>query len=127
MEEHEGMVIMATNLSKNIDMAFLRRMQFVVEFPFPDEREREHIWRGVFPESAPMASDIDYRFLSDRLKITGGTIKNIALNSAFYAAKESSAIGMSHVMLAAKREFVKTGKSFLKSDLDPYYCLTEGK
>lgn len=127
MEEYDGIVILATNLRNNMDEAFARRMQFTVEFPFPDTRERRLIWKGIFPENAPLAKDIDYEFLSERLKIAGGNIKNIALTSAFYAAKQTQEIQMNHIMLAAKREYQKMGKPFLKADLDPYYELTEEK
>lgn len=123
MEEHDGVVILATNLSKNIDSAFLRRMQFVVEFPFPDKSLREQIWRSIFPGKAPLAKDIVYEFLSDKLEIAGGNIKNIAVLAAFYAARESAKIDMRHIMRAAKREYQKIGKSFLKADFEPYYGL----
>jgi SpoVK/Ycf46/Vps4 family AAA+-type ATPase len=127
MEEYDGIVILATNLRNNMDEAFARRIQFTIEFPFPDERERKLMWQGIFPENTPLAKDIDYDFLSEKLKITGGNIKNIALTSAFYAAKQAPEIEMSHIMLAAKREYQKIGKPFLKSDLGHYYKLTEEK
>jgi AAA+ superfamily predicted ATPase len=123
MEEYEGVVILATNLSKNIDDAFSRRMQFVIEFPFPDEVQRKLIWTGIFPEEAPLNEDIDYDFLSKKLKLAGGNIKNIALAAAFLAAEESCEIGMRHIMHASKREFQKMGKTFLKTDFEPYYDL----
>ncbi|MBU3967791.1 MAG: ATP-binding protein [Euryarchaeota archaeon] len=126
MEEYEGVVILATNLSKNIDDAFLRRMQFVIEFPFPDEDQRKIIWTRIFPKSAPQAGDIDYEFFAERLKLAGGNIKNIALSSAFYAAEESCDIGMHHIMRAAMREHMKMGKPFLKEELEPYYKMIEG-
>ncbi|MFZ3382990.1 MAG: ATP-binding protein [Candidatus Methanoperedens sp.] len=88
MEEHEGIVILASNFKSNIDEAFLRRMHFAIEFTFPDEDLREKIWRNIFPKETPISNDVDYRFLS-RFKITGGNIKNIALNAAFLAAADS--------------------------------------
>jgi len=127
MEEYEGMTILATNLRQNMDEAFTRRMRFIVEFPFPDTRERRLIWKGIFPENALLAKDIDYEFLSERLKIAGGNIKNIALTSAFYAAKQTQEVQMKHIMLAAKREYQKIGNPFLKADLGPYYELIEDK
>ena len=125
MEEHEGIVILATNFLKNIDDAFLRRMHFTVEFPFPDEKHRELIWRKIFPEDTPMAGDIDWKFLAEKLSLTGGNIKNIALTSAFYAAEESSEIQMRHIILAVKREFQKMGKLCLKADFGKYFELLE--
>jgi SpoVK/Ycf46/Vps4 family AAA+-type ATPase len=123
MEEHEGIVILATNLGKNLDEAFLRRMHFTVEFPFPDERQRALIWRKIFPEKAPLSDDIDMAFLASRFKLAGGNIKNIALAAAFYAAGESSEIRMRHIVLAARREYQKLGKLCVKGDFGEYYDL----
>jgi DNA polymerase III delta prime subunit len=123
MEEHEGIVILATNLSKNLDEAFLRRMHFTVEFPFPDEKQRALIWKKIFPEKAPLSDDINITFLASRFKLAGGNIKNIALSAAFYAAEESSDIRMRHIILAAKREYQKMGKLCVKGDFGEYYDL----
>jgi AAA+ superfamily predicted ATPase len=120
MEEYEGLVILATNLSQNMDQAFLRRMQFSVEFFFPEKTERAEIWRKIFPAEAPLA-EIDFEFLADKLKIAGGNIKNIALRAAFYAAAESQAIGMKQIMRAVRREYQKMGKMFLPNDFEPYH------
>jgi len=120
MDEYEGITILATNMRQNIDDAFIRRMQFIVEFPFPDEKHRELIWKIIFPKETPLSNDIDYNFLSKRLKISGGNIKNIALTAAFYAASDSLKIGMHHIMQAVKREYQKMGKPFLDSDFEPY-------
>ncbi len=125
MEEHEGIIILATNLSKNMDEAFLRRMHFTVEFPFPDERHRELIWKKTFPERAPLSDDIDFKFLAERLKLSGGNIKNIALTAAFYAAEEGTDIEMRHIIFATKREFQKMGKLCMKGDFGDYYHLIE--
>jgi SpoVK/Ycf46/Vps4 family AAA+-type ATPase len=125
MEEFEGIVILATNLHQNIDDAFLRRMHFVIEFPFPDDKLRLQIWTKIFPKDAPLAKDVNYRFFSDKLKLAGGNIKNIALTAAFKAAEESCEIGMRQIMHATKREYQKIGKPFLKVDFEPYYNLIE--
>ncbi|MCP4369601.1 MAG: ATP-binding protein [Deltaproteobacteria bacterium] len=123
MEEYEGITILATNLKKNIDEAFVRRMRFIVDFPAPDEKQREQIWKIIFPAATPVSEEIDYVYLSERLEITGGNIKNIALSAAFYAAGESSNINMRHTMLAAKRELQKMGKLCMKEDFGEYYEL----
>ena len=124
-EEHEGVVILSTNFGKNIDDAFLRRMQFTVEFPFPDKKHRELMWEKIFPEDAPLSTEISYRYLSEKLKISGGNIKNIALASAFLAAEESSHIEMKHILYATRREYQKIGKAFVKSDFVPYLELID--
>ncbi|PWB50750.1 MAG: hypothetical protein C3F06_11840 [Candidatus Methanoperedenaceae archaeon] len=126
MEEFEGVVILATNLSKNIDDAFLRRIQIAVEFPFPDESHRKLIWTRMFPEESPVSKDIDYKFLSEKIKLAGGNIKNMAVAAAFYAAENSGEINMHHIMRAARREYQKIGKPFLKSDFEPYYEMIGG-
>ncbi len=123
MEEHEGIVILATNFGKNLDESFVRRLQFTLLFPFPEREERLKIWRGIFPDQAPLGKDMDLEFLARRLKISGGNIKNIALSAAFLARSEDHAIGMRHVILAAKREFQKMGKLCLKADFGDYYEL----
>ncbi|MDF2520437.1 MAG: family ATPase [Clostridia bacterium] len=125
MEEYEGVVILATNLLQNIDEAFIRRLQFSVQFPFPEKEQRELIWRGIFPAEAPLDANIDYAFMADKFILAGGSIKNIALSAAFYAAQDSCLIGMKQIMLGARREYNKLGKVFLKSDFDPYYQLIE--
>lgn len=127
MEEHEGIVILATNMQKNLDEAFQRRLNFTVEFPFPDEEHRRRIWRNVFPAAAPLGTDIDFYFLAKRLKLSGGNIKNIAINAAFLAAENSGTIGMEHIILATKREFQKLGKLCVKSDFEQYYELVKNQ
>ena len=75
IEEYEGVVILASNLSKNIDDAFSRRMHYVVEFPLPDERHRELLWRGMFPPEVPLGADVDVRFLAKQFPLAGGDIR----------------------------------------------------
>ena len=123
MEEHEGIVILATNLSKNVDEAFLRRLHFSLSFPFPEKGERLLVWQRVFPPEAPMGNDIDFEFLARRLKIAGGNVKNIAVGAAFLARSDNSPIAMRHIMLAARREFQKIGKLYAKADFGEYYEL----
>jgi len=125
IEEYEGVVILATNLKKNMDEAFMRRMQFVVEFPAPDEANRLMIWKGVFPEAAPLSSDIDFEFLAGKFKLTGGNIKNIALSAAFLAAEASEEICMEHIILATQSEYRKIGKLCLESDFGKYYAIIQ--
>lgn len=121
IEEYEGIVILATNLMKNLDSAFVRRLNYVVEFPFPDERYRKLIWNKVFPHKTPKSDDLDFGFLSRKFKIAGGNIKNIALNSAFLAARDGGIVNMDNVILAIKREYQKMGKLCSKSDFGQYY------
>ncbi len=123
MEEYEGIVILATNLHKNMDEAFVRRMHFVVEFPSPEEEHRFSIWSNIFPKKAPLDKNVDFRFLAKQFKITGGSIKNIALSAAFLAADNDSNITMRHIIRATKREFQKMGKLYSETDFGKYYHL----
>jgi SpoVK/Ycf46/Vps4 family AAA+-type ATPase len=123
MEEFEGLAILATNLRKNIDDAFFRRMHFAVEFPFPDQTQRYSIWVQHIPESAPVAGDVDFDFLASRFNLAGGNIKNIVVNAAFLAAANSGVINMKQIMHATRREFEKIGRLCTDADFAPYHKL----
>jgi AAA+ superfamily predicted ATPase len=116
MEEYDGIAILATNLRQNIDEAFLRRMQFIIEFPFPDEEHRRRIWEVVFPPEAPVAGDVDFGLLARTIRLAGGNLKSIGLAAAFYAASDGGLIRQEHLVNAARREFQKLGQSWSESD-----------
>ena len=121
IDEFEGVVILSTNYRKNIDDAFIRRMQFIVNFPFPDADYRLEIWKKAFPMQVPRSDEIDFKFLANNMQLSGGNIKNIVINSAFLAAKNGTKpISMSEIILATKREFDKIGKPIQKSDFGKY-------
>ena len=92
IETYDGVAIMATNLRQNLDEAFTRRLDFVVDFPFPDPEYRFRIWKVHFPSRAPLGSDVDLMDLSERYRLAGGNIRNAALASAYLAATENSVI-----------------------------------
>jgi AAA+ superfamily predicted ATPase len=121
MESHEGAVILATNLSKNIDEAFSRRMHYVVEFPLPDETHREQLWRGMFPNNAPMGADVDFPFLARQFQISGGEIRNAALEAAFLAARDGKVIHMDHLVQAMGRLMIKQGRLPSPVDFGMYF------
>lgn len=123
MDEYEGIVILATNLRKNLDEAFVRRMHFVIEYPFPEEEDRYQIWSRVFPKEMPLAESVDLRFMARQFKIAGGNIKNIALTAAFLAASDGSdaMVEMLHLIRATRREFQKMGKLITETDFGQYY------
>jgi len=85
-----------------LDTAFLRRLRFVVEFPFPDQQQRREIWRRMFPAATPL-HEVDFERLA-QLGVAGGSIRNIALEAAFQAAGESAPVGMRHLLEAARAE-----------------------
>lgn len=105
MEGFRGVAILATNMKAALDAAFLRRLRFVVTFPFPGPAERAAIWRTAFPARAE-TEGLDYEGLG-RLNLTGGSIQVIALNAAFLAAREGSPVRMAHLLASARAEFRK--------------------
>jgi adenylate kinase family enzyme len=112
MEEYQGISILATNLRQNLDEAFVRRLQIIVEFPFPDEEYRQRIWKLAFPREAPLADDVHFDRLAREVRLAGGNIKNMALAAAFLAAADGQTIRMSHLVQAARREHQKLGRSW---------------
>jgi hypothetical protein len=123
IEEYEGVVILASNLSKNIDEAFSRRMHYVVEFPLPDESHRERLWRGMFPPEVPRAKDIDFQFLAKQFPIPGGDIRNVALEAAFLAAQDGKQLAMKHLVIAMSRQMMKQGKIASPMEFKQYHEL----
>ena len=111
MEAYGGLAILTTNHKAALDAAFQRRLRFVVHFPFPDQAQREGIWRAVFPPGAPLDADIDYPKLA-RLNVAGGTIRNIALAAAFLAAEAGTPIGMATLLQAAQLDAAKRDKPY---------------
>jgi len=105
MEVYRGLAILTTNQKSALDQAFLRRLRFVVQFPFPDAAQRAEIWRRIYPSETP-TNGLDYAKLA-RLNITGGNIHNIALGAAFLAAGEEAPVGMEQLLRAARGEYAK--------------------
>ncbi len=112
LESYRGLAILTSNLKENIDQAFLRRIRFVLRFPFPEEREREQIWRRTFPAATPHA-DLDFARLA-KLNVSGGNIRNIAINAAFFAADEGGPVRMKHALRAAELEYDKLERVMLE-------------
>ena len=115
MERYSGLAILTTNLKKEMDTAFMRRIRFATQFPFPDQSTRQRIWEKMFPPETPISS-IDVGKLAG-LDLAGGNIRNIALNAAFYAAEENTAVSMSHLAKAARREYRKLEKPIRENEL----------
>ena len=123
MEGYPGAVILATNFRRNIDPAFIRRLDFVVDFPFPEADDRKRIWRLLLPDEAPLADDLDVDFLATQFKLSGGAIRNCSLSAAFQAADEEAAIGMRHLVRAVALEYGKQGRLTLEADFERFHEL----
>jgi hypothetical protein len=115
MEAYRGLAILTTNMKGALDGAFLRRLRFVVQFPFPDAAQRAEIWRRVFPPEA-LTEALDFEKLA-RLNVAGGNIRNIALNAAFLAADAQEPVRMEYLLRAARGEYAKLEKSLTEAQV----------
>ena len=114
MEAYTGLAILATNMKSALDPAFVRRLRFIVNFPFPGPTERMAIWQKVFPPETP-TSGLDFSRLA-KLNLTGGSIQNIALNAAFLAERAGTPVTMQLMLEAARTEFRKLEKPINEAD-----------
>jgi hypothetical protein len=119
MEDYRGLAILCTNRRASLDRAFLRRLRFLIEFPFPDADNRRRIWQKMFPAAAPLGA-LDFAALA-RLEVPGGNIRNIALNAAFLAAGARQSIDTTHVLQAARREYGKIDKLLTAAEFGAHY------
>jgi ATP-dependent 26S proteasome regulatory subunit len=120
LEAYDGLVTLATNFEKNIDDAFLRRLHVRIEFTIPDELERKAIWEHNLPAGAPLAADVDLSFLAGRFELSGGSIRNAALQAAFLGAAGDGVIDMTCLVGAVAREYQKLGRLLKVGDFEPY-------
>lgn len=123
MEAYRGLAILTTNLKGAIDQAFVRRIRFIVQFPFPDFNQRLEIWRSTLPPQLPTC-DLDLKKLA-KLSIAGGNIRNVALNGAFLAAAQGEILGMGHLLQAAKQEYVKMERPLTDHEVKGWVTTSE--
>jgi hypothetical protein len=115
MEAYRGLAILTSNMKTALDQAFLRRLRFVVRFPFPDAVERQRLWKQVFPQATP-TEGLDFEKLA-QLKITGGNIRTIAINAAFLAAEAKEPISMTHLREATRMEYAKLERNLTAGEI----------
>jgi SpoVK/Ycf46/Vps4 family AAA+-type ATPase len=127
MEEYDGVILMATNLLQNIDEAFMRRINFVISFPFPDVRTRKLLWEKMLDTGAPISDDVDLDFLAKSFKLAGGNIKNCAVHAAFLAAAEDKPVSMKHLISSIVSEQRKNNVVVLREDLKEYADMVFGE
>jgi SpoVK/Ycf46/Vps4 family AAA+-type ATPase len=121
MDSYPGAVVLATNFRQNMDDAFLRRLDFVIDFPFPEADDRRRIWRLVLPQQAPVDDDLDLDFLANQFRLSGGNIRNASLAAAFSAAEDNTPIGMGHLIQAVALEYTKLGRLTLESEFERFH------
>jgi hypothetical protein len=120
MELFDGVAILTTNLRANLDEAFLRRLDVIVDFPMPEEDDRRRLWALHLRPSLPRAGDIDLDFLAAAFKLSGGNIRNICLAAAFLAAAGNRPVAMLDVIRATEREYQKLGRLTHEAEFGPY-------
>jgi len=119
MESYDGLVILTTNSRASMDIAFLRRLRFIVEFPVPPASDRELIWERVFPDKFKRADDVTFSYLAQQLDLNGGHIQQIAIIAAYAAAAEGcEKLHMRHVISATREELTKIGMDSAQRILD---------
>jgi ATPase family associated with various cellular activities (AAA) len=114
IESFGGLAILATNLKSSIDLAFLRRLRFVINFPFPSVESQKQLWQKIFPPKTPIM-ELDYEHLG-KLNLTGGSIHSIAVNAAFLAVQNQEKVEISHILTIARKEFRKLERSIYEGD-----------
>ena len=124
MELFEGIAILATNLRSNLDEAFARRLDAIVDFPEPDEEYRLRLWDKCLGANVPRTNDLDLPFMAKSFKLSGGGIRNIAVTAAYLAADADRPVGMSDLVLATQREYRKLGRMVVESEFGPYFDLS---
>jgi hypothetical protein len=127
IEEYQGVIFLASNLSRNIDNAFSRRLNFVVDFPSSDKQDRERLWRLMLANGAPVADDVDFAFLAAQFPLTGGDIRNVTLDAAFLAAQsDERCVTMKSLIVALGRQIIKQGRAPSSAEFKQHHeLLTE--
>jgi AAA+ superfamily predicted ATPase len=117
MEMYDGVTVLATNLRANLDEAFTRRLQFAVDFPFPEEDYRLRIWETLFPADVPCEPDLDFELLARRFKLAGGSIRNVIVSATYLAAADGQRVTMAHLLHGTRRELQKMGRLVNEADM----------
>jgi hypothetical protein len=121
MELFDGIAILATNLRSNLDEAFTRRLDSLVDFPEPEQEYRLKLWERSLGTAMPRAGDLDLAFLAESFKLAGGGIRNIVVAAAYAAAEQGQPLLMAHLIRATQREYLKMGRLCVESEFGPYY------
>ncbi|MFD4113964.1 ATP-binding protein [Streptomyces niveus] len=126
MESFDGLAILSTNLRANLDDAFTRRLDLVIDFPIPDPTQRLLLWERCLGPLLPRGADLDLPFCAENFELAGGNIRSIAITSAYLAADTSEPVTMTTLIHAIQREYQKLGRLTLASEFGPYLGLVQG-
>ena len=125
MELFDGIAILTTNMRANVDEAFTRRLDAIVDFPMPEEPDRLALWQRNLPPSVPQAADIDLPFLARQFKLAGGDIRNVCVAAAYLAAADDRAVAMRDLIRATEREYRKLGRLLVEAEFGEYLTLID--
>jgi hypothetical protein len=124
MESFDGLAILTTNLRANVDEAFIRRLDAIVDFALPEEEHRRLLWERNLPAAVPKSDDIDLAFLARRFKLSGGDIRNICVAAAYLAAAGGRQLSMGDLIRATEREYQKLGRLTVEAEFGQYMAMT---
>jgi len=123
MEAFDGIAVLATNLRANLDEAFARRLDAVVDFPVPDPVSRRRLWELHLGPKVPRGDDVDLAFCAAAFELSGGNIRNVTRCAAFLAAADGAAVGMAHLVRGVEREYRKLGRLCLPGEFGPWLAV----
>jgi hypothetical protein len=123
MERFDGLALLTTNLRSNVDEAFTRRLDVIIDFPFPDDEDRRRLWELNVRRGVPLSDDLDLPFLAGAFRLAGGNIRNIVFTAAYLAADDGRRLTMAHLIRATQREYRKMGRLCVPEEFGPYYQL----
>jgi len=126
MESFDGLAVLSTNLRANLDDAFARRLDAVIDFPMPDPEFRLVLWERCLGRDVPRGDDLDLDFAAKRFELSGGNIRSIAVTAAYFAAETGRPVSMLDLMRATQREYRKLGRLCVESEFGPWYSLVMG-
>jgi SpoVK/Ycf46/Vps4 family AAA+-type ATPase len=121
LESYEGVAVLATNLRSNIDDAFTRRLDVVVDFPEPEEDYRLVLWDRCLGRALPRDEDVDLTFLAQRFRLSGGNIRNIAVSAAFLASAHDRPVSMLDLVRSTSLEYRKLGRLCTAQEFGPWH------
>jgi AAA+ superfamily predicted ATPase len=122
MDQFDGIALLSSNLRANLDEAFARRLDAVVDFPEPKEEDRRRLWERCLRPEVPRADDIDFDFLARAFNLSGGNIHNITLAAAYSAADRDGVVTMKDLIQAVHGEYRKLGRLSVEAEFGPYYA-----
>ena len=123
METFDGIAILATNLRANVDEAFARRLDMIVDFPTPDVELRRALWDRCLAAGVPRGSDLDLDFCARSFELSGGNIRSVAITAAYLAADSGRPVAMLDLVRAVHQEYRKLGRLIVPGEFGPYYSL----